>query len=276
VLSQVDGVVIDDGNPWWLSPNVWAVQASAPNDPSPGTLAPVAGHSYYLKATVRNTEPYRIENAKVDFFWANPTAGISRSTASQVGTAFASANAGSSVDALCLTPWTPSYINQGHECIVAAVTQPGGVATAALDAPNDVHVAQRNLSVLLVGRSGFSFSFEICNPSSAHRVVDVRVEPGKLKEVGPLVGSGFPALAKARGEVVDRGFVRAPCPDPEDTDNRHALEGLEVAGGTCAGATLVGHLQGTAALLHITQNIGETIVGGLSVLVAREEVMERD
>lgn len=117
------GLVIDHGDPWWLSPNVWAVPIASPDATSPGESSPAAGLSYYLKANVRNAGFSPADNVQVKLYWANPATVITRSSAHVVGSAFVSVDAGQVADVLCLTPWVPTYVNQGHECIVAEIVR---------------------------------------------------------------------------------------------------------------------------------------------------------
>ena len=51
------------GNPWRLSPNVWAVLTSNPNEPSPGEIAPIVNSQYFLVANVRNTSTNDIRHS---------------------------------------------------------------------------------------------------------------------------------------------------------------------------------------------------------------------
>lgn len=79
---------IEDGNPWYLSPNVWTA------DTDGNASLPVGGTPTNLWARVRNTGQSMVQNATVRFYWANPAVGISRATATPVGSSFVTLNGG--------------------------------------------------------------------------------------------------------------------------------------------------------------------------------------
>jgi len=273
----MSGLVIDHGDPWYLSPNVWAVPTSSPDGPSPGELSPKTGQQYYLKAQVRNTETFQITNAQVNLYWADPSLTITRSNAHLVGYAFVSVDGGQTAEVLCLSPWTPSFVNQGHECLLAEVVQGTPSPSDALDGQNDPHVAQRNLSVIMSFGTSFHFAFEVCNPERKDQVFAVHAQQAdheQLEAVVRLFGNHLGSLAK--GTIQELGFVESPCPD------MHALKGvisqithLKLGPYGCAGYSVVGKLEGRAALVHVTQTVEKRVIGGLSILILHEEEEKR-
>ena len=74
---------IEDGSPWWLSPNVWTVPGDNPEG-SPGI--PEVGQITYLWTRVKNKGKYPIQDATVKYYWANPAVGFDRKSANYVGT----------------------------------------------------------------------------------------------------------------------------------------------------------------------------------------------
>ena len=203
---------IDDGDPWWLSPDVWAV----PNDPTGAPGTPIAGQPTYLWARVHNTGGDDAVNATVRFYWANPATTVNRSTATAVGSANVTIPAGGVQEVLCLTPWVPSYVNDGHECIIAEAFQdfadplPPGVD---FQVPTDRHTAQRNLAVLDVSmREGhFQMNFEVHNPSRKQLEFSVRADVASLGEVRGLA-SVDPRLRQACRTSRRRRRARVPSP----------------------------------------------------------------
>ena len=215
----MSGLVIDHGNPWYLSPNVWAVPTKAPDNPSPGELSPTVGNTYYLKATVRNTETFPISNAQVNLYWADPSLTITRSNAHLVGSSSVSVDAGKTADVLCLSPWTPSYV--GHECLVAEVTQGSFSPTGILDAENDPHVAQRNLSVIMTSGTSFRFPFEVWNAERHEQVFTISAQQASSEQLESVVRLfGRHLDISAGGITHELGFVASPCPD------MHGLKGV--------------------------------------------------
>ncbi|HEY9597010.1 MAG TPA: hypothetical protein V6D33_05020, partial [Cyanophyceae cyanobacterium] len=223
---------IKDGNPnWYLSPDIWTV----PTDPEGAMGLPVVGKPCYLWARVHNKGEERAENATVRFYWANPAVGIDRNTANLVGTAAVTLDGGQTSDVLCLSPWIPTFVNQGHECVLAEVFQASRDPlpnTPVFNVPTDRHVAQRNLSVLMTSGGRFHFAFEVHNTVRKARNFTVNFKEGKLAELEPLVpllGRGF-KLPQERGQIQKPGFVRSSCPGNQDLEGEipHVC-GLELA-----------------------------------------------
>lgn len=268
----MSGLVIDDGNPWYLSPNIWVVSIHRPNDPGPGELSPIAGKQYYVKANVRNTERYRIEDAQVNFYWTNPSLSINRQNVHEIGVAFASVDAGATVEALCLVPWTPMFVNQGHECLITEVFK-GNLPSGTLDPQNEPQVAQRNISVVQAFsapvRGFFYFTFEVCNPARRTPAFTINARQANQDQLEAVIKQFAPKMQPLKlGAIRDLGFVPSPSP------NEHVLKDaapqvgpLKLAENECTGYSLIGTLEGEVALVHVTQTIDDRVVGGLGVLI---------
>jgi hypothetical protein len=143
---------IRDGDPWWMSPDIWVVPGDDPNG-APGQ--PIAGRDNYLWGRVRNTGATAASGIRVEFFWSNPATGVLRSNSTLVGYGYADVPAGGgSTEVLCITPWVPVVVNDGHECVVAQALHPGDPLPApisdAFSAPTYRQVAQRNLTVVVL------------------------------------------------------------------------------------------------------------------------------
>lgn len=142
---------IEDGTPWYLSPDIWVLPGTDPSGP-PGT--PTAGAASYIWARVHNRGTTAVSNATVRFYWANPATLVGSASATLVGTSYVTLGAGESREVLCVTPWVPSWVNDGHECLVveafaAADPLPVRSPTDPFDVPYDRHVAQLNLNLIL-------------------------------------------------------------------------------------------------------------------------------
>ena len=265
---------IRDGNPWWLSPDIWVVPGSDPEG-APGQ--PIAGTPAYLWARVRNNGSSSVTNAQVNFYWADPSAGFDRTTAHPIGTSFVSLDPGQSSDVLCLQPWVPEYVNGGHECVLAeAFHNPSDPlpATPVFNVPGDRHVAQRNLSVVLALKGGFfRFTFNLFNTARLERRFRVTLEAGEAEQLKPLLphlGKGF-ELPELSGRLAGARFVEDMCADPEAHKAQQGAKAPDLAVAIPArrkiNRTLIGRIEGGPALLHLVQRDGERVVGGLSLLV---------
>jgi len=263
----------DGAQYWWLSPDVWVVPGSDPTG-SPGQ--PTAGEPAYLWARVHNTGDTPVSNATVRFYWGNPAVGVDRSTATLVGTAFVTLAADQSNEVLCLTPWIPTFVNEGHECVLAEAFHASLdplPATQAFDVPNDRHVAQRNLSVLNGAENMASLAFEIHNPGRADLAFTVRATPGDLRELRQLtdtLGVGNEHLHP--GQVQILGFARGVCPTDADEEFRNGEARIEVRGGGKVGLTLLARVRDGVGLVHVVQSTSEREVGGLTALLLSREV----
>ena len=260
---------IRDGNPWWLSTDIWTVPGDDPEGPAG---APSVGMPAYLWANVHNNGSTPVASATVRFYWANPSVGFDRTTANLIGNAFVSLDPGQAQDVLCLTPWVPAFVNGGHECVLAETFHPSDPLPASPDfnVPTDRHVAERNLNVVMASMKRFSASFEIHNTSRNARAFRIQVNEGKLDELKPLVARYGHLLQKlepgkiANWHLSDRTCV---CGEPTAKGQSHDRTAIKVAPGGRTGLTLVGEITGDAALVHIRQFDERREVGGLSILV---------
>ncbi len=268
---------IQDGNPWWDSPNIWTV----PGDNPEGAMGmPIAGQSCYVWSKVFNSGTSRVENATVRFYWANPAVGFDRTTANFIGTAYVTLSAGESADVLCLTPWVPQFVNEGHECLLAEAFHPALdplPATQEFNVPTDRHTAQRNISVALATRGFFRFVFEIHNSEPKARKFHIRVRQGELEQIKPLIehfGRDFKIVGE--GEIGEIGFVQTLYPCENQLKKAvPTIDDIEISPGQRTALTLLGIVKGGAALLHVEQLVDKFIVGGLSVLVLPTEGTEQ-
>jgi hypothetical protein len=261
---------IEDGDPWYLSPSVWAVPGPNPEGP-PGI--PTAGQATYLWARVRNRGGDAVADAVVRFYWANPAVGFDRDTANLVGTSNVSLSGGETADVLCLMPWFPAFVNQGHECILAEAFHASYdplPTTAEFNVPTDRHVAQRNLSVVGTGaKMSFSFAFEIHNSSRKSREFSIVAREGEPEQVARfgLLPRGWARDLKP-GSLGHVGFTPSLCPDEAEIRRAPArVERLLLGPRERMGYCLVGILESGTALIHVTQEVNDEVHGGLSVLV---------
>jgi hypothetical protein len=263
---------IPDGNPWYLSPDVWTV----PGSPDGAQGLPIVGQPCYLWARVTNNGKDGVNDATVRFYWANPSVGFDRNTANHIGDANVSLNAGETQDVLCLVPWMPSFVNGGHECILAEAFHPSQdplPASPDFNVPTDRHVAQRNLSVVMMSMhmKKFSMPFEIHNTGRVARTFSIKTRHGNEEQLRSLhkhIGGHLPKLT---GELKNSGFIKSVSSCDNDEPVQHVVERLEVPPGAKVGLTIVGELESGAALLHVIQEVDGKEIGGLSVLVVHSK-----
>jgi hypothetical protein len=274
------GLVIGHGNPWWLSPNVWVVPFNDFSQPSPGVLHPVVGQQYNCVANVSNTSQQTFPDANVYFYWANPSLGmITGVNANPIGSWSGGVDAGQPAVAFEYAPWTPSFVNNGHECIIANVVAGSVTGPAILDGANDPTVAQRNLGVVQLSphmRGRFDYAFQVCNAARSERNFTIAAEAVPEAEAARILRSlgREPRKGDRHGAPEQLGLVRSrPAPAAYDTAHP-VLEGVRLAPLTCTGFSLVGVLQEGMSLIHVTQTFEGRIVGGLSVLVLAEERLD--
>jgi hypothetical protein len=173
-------LVIRDGQPqWWNSASIWVVPGEDPNG-TPGS--PVAGQPAYLWARVENQGDQGASGARVEFYWSNPATGVLRSNSTLVGSSFVDLAAGDVKDVLCIVPWIPVVVNDGHECVVAQVIHPADPLPSplpdAFDPPSNHQVAQKNLTVLQVAQSMLVMPIQIVAPQRQAKLLRLRLEVG--------------------------------------------------------------------------------------------------
>lgn len=153
----------DNGQrPWagsfWESPDIFVASGvraeSAPLVPTNRGGTVVAGQPTTLWAHVWNLGRAPVANARVEFYWCNPSLGISTQSANFIGAAYVDLGARDSgrchTFVKCPVTWLPQYLNGGHECLVVRFFEP---LTDALPRPGwqsafDRHVGQRNIAVI--------------------------------------------------------------------------------------------------------------------------------
>ena len=262
---------IRDGNPWWLSFDIWTVPG---NDPDGAEGIPIVGTPCYVWARVSNTGTSRVENATVRFYWANPNVGFDRTTATPIGTAFVTLNGGEAQEVLCLTAWLPSFVNGGHECLLVEAFHTSLdplPSSPAFDVTTDRHVAQRNLNVLAAqGTMMFSAPFEVHNTTSREQSYSLKVQIADDEQFATVANvMRHRDLSHGAAKPKNVGFVVAdtPCLCDQHVSGKHSLERLDVPAGGTVGVLLVGEVGDKPSLVHVVQSLGEREVGGASFLL---------
>lgn len=187
--------------PFWESPDILLLAdvdpAVAPAVPPDLGQTAQAGKPTTLYAHVWNFGVSDAPNVVVEFYWCDPALGINANGAHLVGVTLVSLGARGSgrshAVVKCPTPWYPTFVNGGHECLLVRVWDEtsDGLGDPPWDAALNRHVGQRNIHVVAAGDQGMH---------AMARLLDepLLVPPPLTLEVGPLYGeSAEVAVARA-------------------------------------------------------------------------------
>ncbi len=223
---------------FWESPDVFVapdLEASAA-PAMPTTLGGVAkaGVPNTLWARVWNLGRSPVYNARVEFYWFNPSLGFNQAAANLIGVTYADLGDRTSVNAMrmvkCPVSWIPTFVNHGHECLVVRIFEPltDPLTPNEWDAKNDRHVGQRNIAVVNASSpAALELHLRLgCGaPPGPARLHVQEVPPEELKWLSVLEGKrehGYRIGAAAKGVI---GFTYPTLVRP---DSRKAtLHGVE-------------------------------------------------
>lgn len=266
---------INDGNPWYMSPDIWTVPSDDPNDPSG---VPYANVSAYVWTRVRNLGSTSVTNATVKYYWANPSVTINDSNANLIGLSSVSLAPGEIKDVLCVTPWIPQWVNDGHECLLAEAFAPSDPmpprnAATPYDVPGWRQMAQKNLTIgaPAANASFFMFPFMAGNLTE-NKAVQLIARREAIKILRPLAGSlGLKKLPEEAEGFDEFGLQPYRCGDEITPKNKPKVR-LELPPRYEQGMALSVHLpkefrNGTGALFLVEQMDGERVTGGVGVLI---------
>jgi hypothetical protein len=226
---------IDDGAAvWWESPDIWVVPGP---DPLGGPGTPITGGAAYVWARVHNRGDHDVQAAYVKFWWSNPSIGVTRTLSTLIGTAFVDVAAGATEEVLCLSPWVPSFVNGGHECLVCEVVSPADPLPVPVpdlfDPPTFRQIAQRNLSVLELAPMVMSVQLAL-GKRSHRREAALKVEVGGELDRMTLESMGLTKLSPALQPLVHVGLADSGACDSEHGPGLH----VAIGDGGIAGAYL--------------------------------------
>jgi hypothetical protein len=184
------------GVPAWESPDIFiapnlAADTAPPLPTTRGGLAQ-AGAPNTLWAHVWNLGRAPVYNARVEFYWFDPTLGFGGASANLIGVAHVDLGERGSGRAhtvvKCPTSWVPTFVNGGHECLVVRCFEPltdplGPIPWAAWD---DRHVAQRNIHVANAASPGIAQIALRLGCAVAPGPATLEIVPAKVTDVGWL------------------------------------------------------------------------------------------
>ena len=269
---------INDGTPWYLSPDIWTVPSDDPNDP-PGI--PFANVSAYVWARVRNQGSNAVNNATVRFYWANPSSAINDSTANLIGSSSVSLAAGETKPVLCVTPWIPQWVNNGHECLIAEAFAPSDALpprspATPYDVPGWRQMAQKNLTIGAAAMRMMHYIHPfLAGNLSAGRAIRLVARRAPLETLKPLAaGLGLRTLPEEAEGLKEFGLQPYRCGDVIQEKAKPEFS-MELPPKHQQGMALTVRLpkefkSGTGALFLIEQFEGEKITGGVGVLIVPE------
>jgi hypothetical protein len=225
--------------PFWESPDIFVAPdlnaSTAPDTPTTlGGLAK-AGVPNTLWAHVWNLGRAPVYNARVEFYWFNPSLGFNQAAANLIGVTYVDLGNRESGRAhrivKCPESWIPSYVNGGHECLVVRLFEPlsDPLTPSPWDAGNDRHVGQRNIAVVNAA-SPAVLDLHVrlgCGapPGKAELLIE-EVDAGKFPWLGVLAGRrdhGYGQAINLRQQVA--GFMYPTLVRP-DTD-KGTLRGID-------------------------------------------------
>jgi hypothetical protein len=199
---------------FWESPDIFVapdIAADVAPD-QPTTLGGIAkaGAPNTLWAHVWNLGHSPVYNARVEFYWCNPSLGINANSANLIGvthTDLGDRYSGKSHKIVkCPQTWTPSFVNNGHECLIVRVFEPllDSLPGNQWDVTKDRHIGQRNIAVV---NAASPAHLEImlktgCNVPQGE--ADIRIEKVNLGDVSWL------SLLKGKRE---HGYKEPSNPD---------------------------------------------------------------
>lgn len=274
---------IDKGSAphWWLSPDIWVTHVGDPTT-FPGVGNPIAGQTYNVSVVVHDNYKESVSKGWNLFVcWAIPTAGpIPIPPAAQILTNSAITVTVPPLSAvqLDMATWTPTFVNGGHECLIAmafneaAIGFIGGTTLDGNAPDTEVYsIAQKNLGVVQVkmhGKAPFHYAFQACNGADAERQFVITAQQAPLSDIAAFL-PGMPGgrtILQKPGKIEGLGVTASAKPGGGGA----AVLSVGIAPRSCQPFTLSGVLQEGNALVHVTQSLNEVVVGGLSVLVMAE------
>jgi hypothetical protein len=221
---------------FWESPDIYVTPnqdvSTAPL--LPATLGGVA------KASAPNTIYAHVWNfgkapayrVRVEFYWFNPSLGISRAAANLIGAAWIDlanrftlqsswttvttsygewVTQGCHAIVRCPATWIPAFENSGHECLVVRVFEPmmDALSPDQFSAANSRHVAQRNIAVVpAASPAAIDLALHLGYPDApGDAEVDISVDgPGSMDWLQLYAGTRTPGFSAPVSPVI-AGFL---------------------------------------------------------------------
>ena len=144
--------------PFWESPDIHILAgiapSAAPDVPTVLGLTAVAGVPNTVYAHIWNFGRGAALEITVEFWWLDPSLGVTPEGLHLIGVAPLALGARGSGNAhavvKCPEAWNPTFLNGGHECLIvrASTTCDDVLGTPPWDASLNRHIGQRNIHVI--------------------------------------------------------------------------------------------------------------------------------
>ena len=224
------------GGIFWESPDIYVIpdaeSETAPlNPPALGSTAK-ANVPNTLYAHVWNLGKAPVFRARVEFYWFNPSLGISRADANFIGAAWVDLGnrftlypnwvevresygqwitQGCHAIVKCPVTWIPTFENNGHECLVVRVFDPilDALGPDQFSAGADRHVGQRNIAVVQAASpASLDLGLNLGHPESPAdaEVTVIRDSPETMEWLQLYAGERTPGFT-APAAPVSAGFL---------------------------------------------------------------------
>lgn len=271
---------IEDGTPWYLSPNIWVVPGNDPNG-APGF--PTFNSQSYVWSRVYNSGTTTVYHAIVNFYWTEPSTLITRKTAKKIGSSSVILGPGETKDVLCLTPWYPNWGNDKHICLISEVFSssdplPPHGDNDPFNPPADRHVAQRNIIVQSANPSNRTVVIPFIAANAGRMCSDeisLQVRRAPIKDLSELKRViGLEELPKEMDEIEEFGMTWYRCGD-QITDVGETKVTLNINKEDQTGMALVVRLpkeydNNAGSFFLIEELVCDEVVGGIGFLVMVE------
>lgn len=295
---------------FWESPDIGVlpnvdVGAAPLMPPDMGGVA-VAGRPNTLYAHVWNLGKSPAYRVRVEFYWFNPSLGISRADANLIGAAWVDLadrftvypdwrevkqpygnylSRGCHAIIRCPEAWIPQMLNNGHECLVVRAFEPmmDSVAYDQFSPSRDRHVGQRNLAVVEAhSPAAIDLALNLGFPErSGEAEVEVEIEgPDSLELLKLMTHSKTPGYTSTQDKVVF-GLMPPTVPgsrvpnisDLSTKDGQSMLRTRERFVRGCEPLSISFHAiarnlkNHEAQVLRVRQKVSGEVVGGYTVLM---------
>jgi hypothetical protein len=300
------------GGVFWESPDIFVTAnqdaTSAPlNPPLLGGVAQanVPNTIYAHVWNLGKSPAYRV---RVEFYWFNPSLGISRADANLVGATWVDLanrftlypkwvevkepygqwlSQGCHAIVRCPESWVPTFENNGHECLVVRVFEPllDSLNPSQFSAGADRHVGQRNIAVVQAASPALvDLGLSLGYPDApADAEVDVTVDaPANMEWLQLLAGNRNPGFGPT-ATPVSAGFFPPSADGTRVPSLSHLpldllaplLKPRERFKRGCCPLKITFYASAPslkpheAQVLRIRQRVGGDVVGGYSVVLIK-------